>query len=1052
MNVKIVSGLLVLMLTSTLSYSQKEMPEWKNPEVFGINKLPARAHFFPFSTIEQAESGDKKSSEWFLSLNGTWKFNWVRKPADRPVNFYEMNYDINDWADIEVPGNWELQGYGVPIYVKRYPFLPIAGLVPEDYNPVGSYRRSFELPEDWKDRRIYIQFGAVRSAFYLWVNGKKAGYSQGCKLPAEFDLTDFLQKGSNTIAVEVYRWSDGSFLEDQDFWRLSGMDRDVYLYARPEVQIQDYFAAPVLNENFSNGYLNLHVEIERYQPDIKTSYEVKAVLSREKETYADIKKVEFKESNSGLDFSLNVPDPKLWSAEKPHLYHLQISLHNEMGDIIEVIQSKVGFRKVEIEGGQLLVNGQPVYLKGVNRHEHDHIKGHVISEASMLKDIELMKNGNINAVRTSHYPNDPRWYELCDEYGIYVVDEANIESHGMGYDEENTLGNKPLWKAAHMDRTVRMVERDKNFPSIIIWSLGNEAGDGSNFEATYNWIKKRDHSRPVQYERTELLPHTDIVCPMYASIDDIVSYASSPQNRPLILCEYEHSMGNSTGNFKEYWEAIEKYKHLQGGFIWDWVDQGILQKTDDGEEYWAYGGDFGWDDIRTSNNFCLNGIVDPDRGLHPAYWEVKKIYQNFAVEPVDLTVGRVKLINKYFFRNLDEFEIVWEIKAGGKDIATGKLEKISIEPQSDEVVDLNFPHISPEPGTEYFLKISLLTKNPEGFIPAGYQQAWEQLQLPITIPTEPLDITEFPSLELDEQDAEIIIQGTGFKIKFDKNEGKLVSWIHQGNELIKTAPLPNFWRAPIDNDRGGDFDYFANSWRDAGKKSRVMDLGVEQISKNRIEINVTRRLYNVMASILEEKYTILGNGDIVIDNHFFNGSFNLYTMPRIGIRMQLPNEYRQLTWLGEGPYENYSDRNEGTWIDQFSSSVEEQYVAYIRPQENAHKTEVRWLTLTNEDGAGLMVMSRHKFEFNALHNTIEDFDCEILDGDLKHTYDIKPRELVELNLDYLHRGLGGTDSWGAPPLEKYLIPATKQHKYMFILRPVSKDDDINKLSKDRIEL
>jgi beta-galactosidase len=1052
MRSKIVLGLLILLLKSTLSFAQKELLEWKNPEVFGINKLPPRAHFFPFSTIDQAVMGDKESSEWFLSLNGTWKFHWVRKPVDRPVNFFKMDYNIDDWVDIEVPGNWEMQGFGVPIYVKRYPFLPIAGLVSDDYNPVGSYRRSFELPVNWNDRRIYIQFGAVRSAFYLWVNGKKVGYSQGCKLPAEFDLTDFLHAGNNTIAVEVYRWSDGSFLEDQDFWRLSGMDREVFLYSRPEVQIQDYFAKPVLNEDFSNGLLNLHIDIEKYLPDLKTGHEVKVVLFREKERYSDVAKVSFRNSKSSVDISLNISNPKLWSDEKPHLYHLQVSLHDEKGDIIEIIQSRVGFRKVEIEGGQLLVNGKPVYLKGVNRHEHDHVKGHVISEAYMRKDIELMKKGNINAVRASHYPNNPQWYELCDKYGIYVVDEANIESHGMGYDEENTLGNKPLWKAAHMDRTIRMVERDKNFPSIIIWSLGNEAGDGSNFEATYNWIKKRDPSRPVQYERTELLPHTDIVCPMYASIDSIVSYASSMQSRPLILCEYAHSMGNSTGNMKEYWEAIEKYKHLQGGFIWDWVDQGILQKTDDGEEFWAYGGDFGWDDIRTSNNFCLNGIVDPDRGLHPGYWEVKKVYQSFAVEPVDLKAGKVKFINKYFFRNLNEFEIIWDIKADGKYIAKGRLENISIEPQSEKVVELKIPDISLEPGTEYFLKIFLITKNVEGFVPAGYQQAWEQLQLPYSLPCEPLDITKFSSLKLDEQEDEIIITGAGFNIKFDKNEGKLVSWVHEGNQLIKTGPHPNFWRAPIDNDKGGDFDYFARNWRDAGKKSWVKELVVQRIDHNLIEIRVTRRLYNVMASILEEKYTILGNGDIVIDNHFFNGSFNLYTMPRVGLRMQLPYEYNQLTWLGEGPYENYCDRIEGTWIDQFTSSVKEQYVAYIRPQENGHKTNVRWLALTNEEGAGLMITSHHKFEFNALHNTIEDFDCEILDTEFKHTYDIKPRKLVELNLDYLHRGVGGTDSWGAPPLEQYLIPAIKQHKYRFIMRPVSKDDDINETSKERIEL
>jgi len=597
-----------------------------------------------------------------------------------------------------------------------------------------------------------------------------------------------------------------------------------------------------------------------------------------------------------------------------------------------------------------------------------------------------------------------------------------------------------------------MVERDKNFPSIIIWSLGNEAGDGSNFEATSSWIRERDPSRPVQYEQAALKPHTDIVCPMYASIDWIVRYASEAQDRPLILCEYEHSMGNSTGNIKEYWEAIEKYKHLQGGFIWDWVDQGLLQRTEDGEEYWAYGGDFGWDDIRTSYNFCLNGIVDPDRKLHPAYWEVKKVYQNFDVEDVDLASGKVRLINKYFFRNLNEFDITWEIRSEGEELGSGKLKNISVEPQTGEVVDLKFPKIEPEPGKEYFLTLSLLTKEEEGMVPSGYRQAWEQLRLPWSMPQESPDLTGFPSLTADERKNEIIIEGEDFTLRFDKQEGKLVSWLHGDRELIRLAPLPNFWRAPIDNDRGGDFDYFADQWRDAGKKSTLKDIKLAEIGNNGIEITIRRRLYNVMASEIEEKYTVLGNGDVVMDIHYFNGSFNLYPMPRIGVRMQLPREYNHLTWLGEGPHENYPDRREGTWIDRFSSSVEEQYFPYIRPQENAHKTGVRWMSLTNGEGSGLMVQSNNHFGFSALHNTIEDFDCGILDRNLKHTYDIKPRDLVELNLDYLHRGLGGTDSWGAPPLGQYLISATKHYRYRFILRPVSGDQDLNRLGREKIEL
>lgn len=617
----------------------------------------------------------------------------------------------------------------------------------------------------------------------------------------------------------------------------------------------------------------------------------------------------------------------------------------------------------------------------------------------------------------------------------------------MGYSEKHTLGNKPLWEAAHMDRGIRMVERDKNFTSIIIWSLGNEAGDGSNFEKLYAWIKDRDPSRLVQYERAELKPHTDIFCPMYASLKSIIEYASTPKKRPLILCEYEHSMGNSTGNIKEYVEAFEKYKHLQGGFIWDWVDQGIAKKTDAGEPYWAYGSDFGFDDIRSSRNFCLNGIVNPDRSVHPAYWEVKKVYQNFAVKPVDLANGKIKLVNNYYFRNLNEFDIIWTVRGDGKIVARGKVNGVSVGRQSEKVLDLGLPKIDPEPSTEYFLRISLLTNKREGFIHAGYEQAWEQFRLPLFVKSKSLIVDKDLPLKLDEQGDAIVIKGKSFTIKFDKKEGRLVSWVVNDAQLIKEGPLPNFWRGPTDNDIGGDFHYYAKQWKDAGKKSWVKDIRVKRVDKNHFQVHITRRLYNVMASVMEETYTIGGNGDIVVDSHYFNGSFNLYPMPRIGLRMQLPPQYNQLTWLGEGPYENYADRREGTWIDKFSSTVSEQYFAYIRPQENGHKTGVRWLTLTNESGAGLMVLSPTHFEFNTLNNTIEDFDCDILRTEFKHTTDIKPRVLVELCLDHRHQGLGGSDSWGILPLEPYIISARQQYQYRFLLRPVAKGEDVIQLSK-----
>ena len=934
-------------------------------------------------------------------------------------------------------------GYGTPIYVKRYPFLPIAGRVPEDWNPVGSYRRTFEIPQSWSGKKIYIQLGAVRSAFYIWINGKKVGYSQGCKLPAEFDVTDLVKTGENLVAVEVYRWSDGSFLEDQDFWRFSGMDRDVFLYARPSIQIKDFFARPNLSTDFQSGEMSVNIDFESFVSSPDKSYQVSTTLSGHSVKLNKSERIGFKGGKSSVDFTFQVTNPKLWSAETPSLYTLQIVLKDQEDEELEVVQQKIGFRKVEIKSGQMLVNGQPVLIKGVNRHEHDHISGHVITEESMIEDLLLMKKANINAVRTSHYPNDPRWYELCDEYGLYVVDEANIESHGMGYSKEHTLANKPLWKAAHLDRAIRMVERDKNFTSIVTWSMGNEAGDGSNFESIYDWIKKRDPSRPIQYEQVAERPHTDIVCPMYPTIDHIEDYAKRTSDRPLIMCEYEHAMGNSSGNMKEYWEVIEKYPNLQGGFIWDWVDQGLLQETKQGDKFWAYGGDFGYDDMRTSYNFCLNGLVNPDRTPHPAYWEVKKVYQPFAAKAVDIQKGKIKLINKHFFKNLDEFTIKWSLNAEGDVIANGLLNDIDVKPQAERELSLDFSDFNQKPGVEYFLKVSLMTKKKEGLISEGYELAWEQLVVPIRGSLKTVKKRKLDPINCTESESELTIRGREFTIKFDKKQGTLCYWEVKGNQLIKSAPLPNFWRAPIDNDLGGDYQFFARKWKDAGSRSWIKTFAVINNESNEIQVKVIRRLYGVMASEMKEIYTITSEGQVIVDYHYYNGAFNTYPMPRIGVRLQLPKEFNQLTWYGEGPFENYSDRKEGTWVDVFNSNVADQYVPYIRPQENGHKTDTRWLTLRNEEGIGLMVTStKNLIEFNALHNTIEDFDTDILGNEHKHTYDIKEKNLVELCLDFKHRGVGGTDSWGQPPLDEYIVSSRQQYTFQFVFKPVGAGDSL----------
>ncbi len=1042
-------SLITLFLCGTSMISQSKQVDWENPQFFEQNKEPARSTMFPFTNKEAALKNTKEHSPRFQSLNGKWKFNWVKKPADRPVDFYQNNFDVSNWDEIEVPSNWEIEGYGIPIYVKRFPLVPTPPFVDHDFNPVGSYRRTFNIPNTWENHKVIVHFGSVRSAMYLWVNGKKVGYSQGSKLPAEFDITSYINKGENTIAVEVYRFSDGSYLEDQDYWRLSGIERDVYLYATPKLYIKDYFAKPELTEDYKNGLFSLEIDLKNESSNNFSDVFVEAeildgttVISKMETTVLLAKK-----SAKKIKLQSKIDAPKKWTAETPNLYTLVITTKDKSGEILEAVSCKIGFRTVEIKGGQLLVNGVPVLIKGVNRHEHDPYTGHIISEESMIKDIELMKKANINAVRLSHYPTMERWYELCNKYGLYLVDEANLESHGMGYTEEFTLANKPDWKAAHLDRIMRMVERDKNHPSIIIWSLGNEAGDGSNFEACSEWIKQRDSSRPIHYERAELKPHTDIVCPMYPSIDSIVKYASKVQNRPLIMCEYSHSMGNSTGNLKEYWDAIEKYKHLQGGFIWDWVDQSLVKTTDEGEEYWVYGGEFGDENVRSDNNFCINGIVNADRTVHPAYWEVKKVYQYLGVEAVDLAKGTIQLKNKYHFLNLNNFDLYWSIMADGVVISEENMGGIDVSAQENKELTLNIPKISIKEGTEYFLKVSLLQKEATRFISEGYELAWEQLKMPWSKPAELVNIKKIKNLELTTQTANYTIEGENFKIQFKKEDGTINSFNFNGTEFIRTGLEPDFWRAPVDNDHGFNMQYDNRLWRNAGKDRILKKITAEQISDNQVKVTVRSLLKDARNSYFETIYSIYGNGDVVVDNKFQNGTFDLPAIPRIGMKMTLPVEFEKITWFGRGEHENYSDRNTGAPIGLYTGSVAEQYFAYVRPQENGNKTDVRWVALQNKSGVGLMAIGEPLLSVNAQNYTIEDFDSYGKNED-KHTIDVKKRNLVTLNLDYKQMGVGGNDSWGAKPLKQYLIKP-RVYTYKFILRPFSKETNLVELSKKR---
>jgi len=864
-------SILVLLFLSHSVFTQPEFPaELEDPSVIGFNKNSAHSHFIPFGNEKEALNLSVEDSPWYYSLNGTWKFNWVKNPDERPVIFMEPGFDATSWANISVPSNWELQGYGIPIYVNQpYEWTddPQPPSVPHDYNPVGSYIKTFMIPDHWQNRKVFIHFGAVKSAFFIWINGEYVGYSQGSKTPAEWDVTDFLKHEGNTVALQVYRWSDGAYLECQDFWRISGIERDVYLYSSPQVYIRDFFVKGSLINNYVDGLFDLSIEIKNTTLPVE-GYTVSYTLIDQdgKKITSGGGSISF-DSDKTTNFLTQevISNPIKWSAETPYLYTLLISLLKN-GEILETVTHKTGFRTSEIVNGQLLVNGKPILLKGVNRHEHDPVAGHVISRESMLLDIQLMKQNNINTVRTCHYPDDPYWYDLCDKYGLYVIDEANIESHGMGYGARS-LAKDPIWEKAHLDRVKSMLERDKNHPSVIIWSMGNEAGDGVNFAACYNWIKSSDLSRPIHYERAGQGSNTDIYCPMYASINYIEKYGMKPQEKPLILCEYAHAMGNSTGNLQDYWDVIEKYDQLQGGSIWDWVDQGLLQADEHGVEYYAYGGDFGPDDVPSDGNFCANGLVSADRTPHPGLFEVKKVYQYAEFKGTDLKNGIIEVKNKYDFINLDFTDLHWNLIEDGTIITKNVMYTPNITPSKTDQLKLPYAGFSFLEGKEYFLNLYLKTNTGSSLIPLDFVVASGQLQITDGLGTEPFLTDNFAVLKVIENDTLIDVVAPDFRVSIDRHSGAMRSYHYYDFKLITSGPTANFWRAPTDNDFGNGMDKRCAIWKEVSQNTLADNIVVNQTGKDEVNIEVLKNLDEVKGD-LKIRYSVFGNGDVRIHNHF----------------------------------------------------------------------------------------------------------------------------------------------------------------------------------------
>ena len=1032
--------LVLIFLFSFPVFSQNSsFPDWENPQLVSFNTEKPHVTMIPFDTEAKAIANQWPESGWYKSLNGKWKFSFSDNPASAPSGFFEPGFNAETWKDIEVPSTWEVQGYGYPIYVNtRYEFFtdhPLPPHVPYDYNPVGSYLSSFTLPESWKSKRVIIHFGAVKSFFYIWLNGKYLGFSKDSKTPAEFDLTRYLSEGRNTLALQVFRWNDGSYLECQDMWRMSGINRDVYLVAEPGVYIRDFFAEAGLTDGYTNGLLKL--DISMANPDsvrfqgTKLGIRLYNAASPGKPVLEEFLPVDMQQKTSdSLHLEAKIPQPEQWTAETPNLYILTLTLTDKEQNTLESVSNRIGFRSSEIRDGLLLINGKAIKLKGVNRHESDPVSGHVISRERMLQDIRLMKQNNINTVRTCHYPDDPYWYELCDEYGLYVIDEANIESHGMGYDADKTLGNNPAWMAAHLDRTRRLVERDKNHPSVIIWSLGNEAGDGCNFQATYKWAKNRDHTRPVQYERAELNWNTDIFCPMYPGPDYLEKYASKKQERPLIMCEYAHAMGNSSGNLEDYWNVINSHDQLQGGCIWDWVDQGLLKYDKKGKKFWAFGGDYGPKNVPSDGNFNCNGLVSPDRTPHPGLSEVKKVYQYVLFEAVDLNTLTFSMTNRYGFFDLSDTEIGWEVSENGIKIAEGVLASGTLAPGKTKALSVPWKPAGKKPATSYFMNVYLKTNTDKPLLGNGFVLASEQFGLPFSNPRITLKASSLPAVTSSETEREFKISGKAFTLSFSKRDGTLTEFIYKNIPVLVKGPVPNFRRAPTDNDIGNRMFESSKCWSEASEKRQLKSITLEPVPYG-ILVKVNYNLADA-SSAFRIDYTITGGADILVNCRLTPGKDNLPILPRIGTNLQLPASFSEVEWFGRGPSENYSDRKSAAFVGDYKFCTEDLYFPYVRPQENGYRTDVRYVAVTDGKTAGVYFEGVPFLCFSALPYTYDDLKGFFQGG--RHINDLVKESFTDVNIDYGQTGVGGNDSWGAWPLEKYQLKA-REYSWSFRMRP-----------------
>lgn len=1109
MNHYLLTACLLFASAVGLKSQDRKLPYWRDMHVLSVNKQAPRSSFMTYDNEKEALSSKYENSKYYKLLNGTWKFYFTEDQRQLPANLENPSTNFTEWHDIQVPGNWELQGFGTAIYVNHpYEFQPRNPQPPllPDATPVGVYKREIEIPSDWKGRDIYLHVAGAKSGMYVYLNGKEVGYSEDSKNPAEFLINPYLQDGKNILAIKIYRWSTGSYLECQDFFRLSGIERDVFLWSQPKTAIQDFRIISTLDDSYTNGIFKLAVDIKNTSNNLsnaKINYQL--FDTNKKVVTSGSKDITVKTNDKvTVDFSADLNKVATWTSEAPNLYKLLISVEQN-GKTTEYVPFNVGFRRIEIKESNIeinhkkltlfYVNGQPIKLKGTNIHEVSQYTGHYVTPEQMRRNFELMKQNNINSVRLSHYPQDRKFYEMCDEYGIYVYDEANIESHGMYYSlrKGGTLGNNPDWLESHMDRTRNMYERNKNFPCVTIWSLGNEAGNGYNFYNTYSYLKEKEKTlmkRPVNYERALWEWNTDMYVPQYPSTKWLEEIGEAGADRPVVPSEYAHAMGNSTGDFHGQWNAIYKYPHLQGGYIWEWIDHALLAKNKDGKEYWAYGGDFG-KDMPSDGNFVADGVIGPDQVPHPAMSEIKYNHQNIGFRAVNLSKGQIEITNRFYFTNLSKYKVKYKILKNDKVIKESIL-ALNIAPQEKEVISLPVSTLKPEAGAEYFINFEVATKQSEPLIPVGHVIAYDQFELPIRADKKAYK-SSGPKLSISDNAGIVTISSSKVNFVFDTKQGIATSYKVEGKEYFKDGfgIQPNFWRGPTDNDYGNGAPKRLHIWKESSKNFKIANYSTKEDGDN-VLLTADYKLaagnnYIVIYTVhpsgalkVAVRFTPLQKEEEKIDKSEAEllatyspkaraenkAKKNVLEVPRIGIRFRMPSAMDNIHYLGRGPEENYIDRYKGTLIGLYVATAWNLYYPYVRPQENGHHTDTRWISATTVQGDGLLIVGEKPIEFNALRNSVEDFDAQESDAPYQwsnfsaqeianrdydkakdnmrkqtHAIDITPKDYVEVCLDMRQQGVAGFDSWGSRPIPEATIYADEEYNWTFTMLPVSSVKD-----------